>query len=229
MSDVSYQFRQCQRESCAFRFPVESGDPRGRRCPKCGAPTRLIQPAPAEAEEGQPLRAPAGGPIVEALLDNIRSTFNVGAMFRTADGCGMRRLHLSGITPTPANPKIAKTALGAEAVVPWSYHRDGLAAAGQLKSQGLRVWALECNSHSESLFEAIPEVGDGPLLLAVGNEVTGVDPGILALCERVVALPMQGYKRSLNVAIAFGIAAYTLRFGAQLIEASQAQKGGPRA
>lgn len=221
MSAVSYQFRQCERESCGFRFPVESGNPRGRRCPKCGAPTRLIQSAPAEPEQERPLRAPVGGPIVEALLDNIRSTFNVGAMFRTADGCGIRRLHLSGITPTPENPKIAKTALGAEAVVPWSYHRDGLAAAGQLKDQGLRVWALECNSRSESLFEAVADLHEGPVLLAVGNEVTGVDPGILALCERVVALPMQGYKRSLNVAIAFGIAAYTLRFGAQLLERGQ--------
>jgi tRNA G18 (ribose-2'-O)-methylase SpoU len=153
------------------------------------------------------------GRLVAALLDNIRSTFNVGAMFRTADGAGLRRLHLGGISATPDNPKVAKTALGAEAVVPWRYFRNGLDAARDLQARGYRLWALESSPRSQPLFHALPQDEGAPIAFVVGNEKAGVDPGILALCERHVHIPMQGAKESLNVAIAFGVAAYFLRFG----------------
>jgi tRNA G18 (ribose-2'-O)-methylase SpoU len=154
----------------------------------------------------------ATGPIVEALLDNIRSAWNVGAMFRTADGAGLRRLHLCGVTPTPDNPKISKTALGAEFAVPWIFQPDGLQTACDLKSQGYRLWGLEGGEDAISIFKAAQGLDHRPVALVVGNEVAGIDPGILAECECVVAIPMQGFKRSLNVAIAFAIAAYSLRF-----------------
>lgn len=163
------------------------------------------------------LPATPSGPEVEALLDNIRSTFNVGAMFRTADGAGIRRLHLCGITSRPDNPKvasrIAKTALGAEQTVPWQAHNNILDAAQDLKAGGMRLWALEGGPRAESLFSSAGDLPGAPILLVVGNELSGVDPEVLDLCERVVAIPMQGYKRSLNVAIAFGVAAYFLRYG----------------
>jgi tRNA G18 (ribose-2'-O)-methylase SpoU len=155
-----------------------------------------------------------GGPALVALLDNIRSTFNVGAMMRTADGAGLRHLHLCGITATPTHRGVAKTALGAEVAVPWSYHRNGVDAACMLDERGYRLWALESRDDACSLFTVpLPMAGEAPLALVVGNERAGVDPGILPLCERIVHIPMEGIKESLNVAIAFGIAAYTIRFG----------------
>jgi 23S rRNA (guanosine2251-2'-O)-methyltransferase len=207
-----FSIRQCDNKDCRFRFPIEQASPKGKRCPKCGALTQVVDlPFNNHAVE-----APASTPdypLVEALLDNVRSTFNVGAMFRTADGAGLRRLHLCGITPAPDNPKIAKTALGAELAVPWMQHLNALDAAQALKEQGLRLWALEGGPRAQSLFSCAADLPGAPILLVVGSEVSGVDPGLLNLSERVVSIPMQGVKRSLNVAIAFGVAAYFLRYG----------------
>lgn len=207
-----YQIRQCTRADCRFRYPVDLSAPVRGTCPRCGAPSLPVE-IPFSNEKVQRDLVPPPGPEVEALLDNIRSTFNVGAMFRSADGAGLRRLHLCGICPLPDNPRILKTALGAEQAVPWSYHRNGLEAAQALKAAGLRLWALEGGPRAEPLFKAASELPGPPILLVAGNEISGIDPGILALCERVVAIPMQGVKDSLNVAIAFGIAAYFLRYG----------------
>jgi 23S rRNA (guanosine2251-2'-O)-methyltransferase len=216
MPEPFFFIRQCENPECRFRFPVEQGSLKGRRCPRCGALTQVVDLPNINRSVERFTEAPAA-PQIEALLDNVRSTFNVGAMFRTADGAGLRHLHLCGITPTPDNPKIAKTALGAEQSVPWSQHLNALDAALFLKEKGLRLWALEGGPQAQSLFTATPRVDRSlpalPILLVVGNEVSGVDPGLLALCERVVAIPMQGSKRSLNVAIAFGVAVYFLRFG----------------
>jgi len=159
---------------------------------------------------------PVDGPIVEALLDNIRSSFNVGSMFRVADGAGLSHMHLCGISPTPDNPKTAKTALGAEYAVPWTHYSDGLNAVAMLKERDYRIWALEGGERSQPLFSMVRELSGPPILLAVGNEISGIDPGILDRCERVISIPMVGFKRSLNVAVAFGIAVYFLRFGVQI-------------
>jgi tRNA G18 (ribose-2'-O)-methylase SpoU len=147
---------------------------------------------------------------VEALLDNIRSIYNVGSIFRTADGAGVRRLHLCGITPTPAHPKVAKTALGAEQAVPWRAYNNAIDAVMGLKEEGFVVLALEEGVEEEkpSFLEKLGFSPDAPILLVVGNEIAGIDPGVLALADRCLAIPMRGVKRSLNVATAFGIAAY---------------------
>ncbi len=156
--------------------------------------------------------AEPGSPVVEALLDNIRSTSNVGSMFRAADGAGLHRLHLCGITPTPENPKVAKTALGAEKSIHWSYGRNSIFAAQELKCRGFKVLSLEASPQAQSIFELDPSLIEGPILLVVGNEINGVDPDLLVISDQVVWIPMQGQKESLNVALAFGVAAYTLRF-----------------
>ncbi len=207
-----YQIHQCERKDCLFRFPVVEQSPLGGECPHCGSKTRLVN-APYGAHEVKIKNIKPNGPEVEALLDNIRSIFNVGNMLRTADGAGIRHVHLCGITPTPNNPKLAKTALGAERAVAWSQHNDGLAAATTLKEQGLRLWALEGGPRSESLFETAGELQGPPIVLVVGSEISGIDPGILERCDRVLCLPMQGTKTTLNVAVAFGVAAYLLRYG----------------
>ena len=212
MTGHRYQIRQCEQEECHFRFPVVEETNLGEKCPKCGGKTRLMS-VPYKAHEVEIGKNAAHGPEVEALLDNIRSVFNVGNMLRTADGAGLRHMHLCGITPTPDNPKLAKTALGAESVVPWTQYGNGLAAAVSLRKKGLRLWALEGGSRSESLFDARVDPQGPPIVLVVGSEISGIDPDILVHCDRVLCLPMQGIKTTLNVAVAFGIAAYFLRFG----------------
>ncbi|MCI0521658.1 MAG: TrmH family RNA methyltransferase [Chloroflexi bacterium] len=151
-----------------------------------------------------------GGRWVEALLDNIRSAWNVGSMFRTADGVGIRKLHLCGYTSLPDNPKVVKTSLGAEAHVLWEYTPDGVAAARALKGQGCLLWALEDEPRSIPLWDA-PEVDiHQRVVLVVGNEVCGIDEGILEVCDLSLHIPMRGVKKSYNAAVAFGIAAYQL-------------------
>ena len=146
------------------------------------------------------------------LLDNIRSAWNVGSILRSADGFGLSHAYLCGITPTADNEAVTKTSLGAEDSVPWSYHRDAVKLVRGLKTEGWRVYGLEEDvraldiSHVESVIDRVQR-----MVLIIGNEVTGVDPELLDLCDRVFYIPMRGEKRSFNVAIAFSIAAYALR------------------
>jgi 23S rRNA (guanosine2251-2'-O)-methyltransferase len=206
-----FVIRQCSRSCCEFRFPSESDNRRARFCPKCGAETIVAVEIPPQPDF--PSVQPAQQvPILEALLDNVRSTFNVGAIFRTADGAGFRHLYLCGITPTPENPKVKKTALGAEGTLAWTYSGNSLAAARKLIAEGKQLWALEVTSGSESLFAALQIRLTTPVVLVAGNERAGVDPDLLALCSRTLWIPMHGQKESLNVAVAFSIAAYTMRY-----------------
>ena len=212
MSQSTYQIRQCTDQNCRLRFPVPLDERLGQRCPRCRGSTVVVATvnAPSERSDEAGGSTPTAGPClpIEALLDNVRSLFNVGSIFRSADGAGLRRLHLCGITPTPENPKLAKTALGAEQGVAWRYHTNALEAIRQARSEGYTIWGLEEQIGAESLFTVT--LPTQPLLLIVGSEVTGVDPGILQLCDKIVAIPMYGVKRSLNVATAFGVAAVIL-------------------
>jgi tRNA G18 (ribose-2'-O)-methylase SpoU len=164
-----------------------------------------------------------GGPKIVALLDNIRSLRNVGSMFRTADGVGVAHMHLGGVTPTPDHPGLAKTALGAERTVPWTYHADSVQAAVGLRSQGQRLWALEGGSRSRSIFDVMGELAGPTVALVLGHEVAGIDPRILEVCDRVVRLPMVGIKGSLNVSVALGVAAFALRYAPNLAAACVAR------
>jgi tRNA G18 (ribose-2'-O)-methylase SpoU len=185
-----------RREAERLRHAVAAGV-------KNGAPP----PQSAHGEQATPRDVPARDPELQALVVNVRSLWNVGAIFRTADGAGIGRLVLSGITGTPPRPEIAKTALGAEDAVPWIYDADPEAAARRIKSAGFRLLVLETGPGSRPLAEIDPR---GPLCLVVGHELAGVSPGLLALADELAALPMRGVKESLNVAVAFGIAAYHL-------------------
>src|SRR5271157_490200 len=212
MSASRYIINQCLNINCQFRFPDREDDFHQIICPKCGSNTRIVEPE-HPTQRVKILDRPVDGPQVEALLDNIRSSLNVGSILRTADGAGLSRIHLCGISATPDNPKVAKTALGAEFAIPWMYHLDGLSVINTFIEKGYRIWALEGGPKSQSIFSLPYELHGPPIVLVVGNEVSGIDPGILNHCDRIVAIPMEGFKRSLNVAVAFGIAAYFLRFG----------------
>jgi len=177
--------------------------------------------ASAEAPRDEPstgavARCELAGPSeMAALLDNIRSLRNVGSIVRTADGVGLAHLVCAGVTPAPDHPGLAKTALGAERHLPWSRRLDAVRAAAELVAGGWALWALEGGPQATSLFDpAIARASQGArICLVVGHEVSGIDPRILAMSERVLFIPMLGHKGSLNVSVAFGIATYVLRFG----------------
>jgi 23S rRNA (guanosine2251-2'-O)-methyltransferase len=151
--------------------------------------------------------------VCAAVLEDIRSLWNVGSMFRTADATGIGELILTGITGSPPRREIAKTSLGAEGHVAWRYFGHALDILPALKAEGIVVLALEKCERSMPLLRIAEEIEPGrKIALVLGNEVTGVSPETLAACDLIAGLPMRGVKESLNVAVAFGVAAYALAF-----------------
>ena len=144
---------------------------------------------------------------VYLICDNIRSLWNVGSIFRSADGAGIAKIFLCGITGTPPRPEITKTALGAEKSVPWEAVQDPGKAVLLLKRQGIPVFVLEQTDESDVLWESALEL---PLGIVVGNEVDGVSPHVVALADGALEIPMHGVKESLNVAVACGILLYEI-------------------
>jgi 23S rRNA (guanosine2251-2'-O)-methyltransferase len=220
-----YEIRIC--ESCGLRYPLLEGHTFGMRCPACMGITRVVFSRPLFNEpDADPQREPPKyvGPALTkvdnqeerhenltVLLDNIRSAWNVGSILRSADGFGFTHAYLCGITPTAENEGVTKTSLGAENSVPWSYHTDAVKLVKGLKKEGWKVYALEENGQAMDISHAAGVTRQfGHEVLIVGNEVTGVDPELLDLCDKIFYIPMQGEKKSFNVAIAFGIAAYVL-------------------
>ena len=142
------------------------------------------------------------------VLQNVRSLFNVGAMFRCADVFGVDKVYLCGYTGFPPRDQISKTALGADEWISWERQGQTLTLIKKLKKQGIKIVVLETGSKSRSLPKFKPKF---PMALVVGNEIKGVSQNILSLADEVVEIPMSGKKDSLNVAVAAGIALYQLR------------------
>lgn len=159
------------------------------------------------------------------IAHNIRSTHNVGAIFRTCEGLGIERLILTGYTPRPSatqggpidderlphivqtlTKQIHKTALGAEELVLFSYHESP--PIDTLKNEGYRIVGLEQSHSSISLSDYQPSE---KVAILIGEEVDGISPELLAQCQDVVEIPMYGQKESYNVSVATGIALYALR------------------
>lgn len=143
------------------------------------------------------------------VAHNIRSLHNVGSIFRTADAFGVTKIYLTGYTGRPDyyvhQNKIGKVALGAEKFVPWEYSQSAIKVIKLLKLQGVQIMALENNTKSTNLKKFKPKF---PLALILGEERRGVSKSLIKLCDKVVEIPMRGQKESLNVSVAFGIAAF---------------------
>jgi len=205
----AFHFVECNNPSCRLRFPLDLDVFEGKFCPRCGSQLRAVSPGLPSLSTNPIPDKPMAQLI--GLLDNIRSSHNVGSIFRSADGVGLSHLHLCGITPTPErNPEVAKTALGAEKAVAWSYHPNAIDLVLRLKSEGMMLVVLERTEQSTPIqdFCLNPEK---TYVLVVGSEPAGVDPDLLKLADQVISLPMLGTKESLNAAISFSIAAYWLR------------------
>lgn len=139
------------------------------------------------------------------VLDNIRSAHNVGAIFRTADGAGVTKIFLCGITATPPHKEITKTALGTIDNVPWEYYEKTVDAIKALKEQGIQVIALEQTEQSVNFKEF---KYNNAVTIVAGNEIDGVSPEVLDICDGIVDIPMRGVAKSLNVATSTGIMLY---------------------
>ncbi|HPW34196.1 MAG TPA: TrmH family RNA methyltransferase [Candidatus Paceibacterota bacterium] len=160
--------------------------------------------------------------MIEAILYNIRSLHNVGSIFRTADGAGISKLYLCGITPTPLDRfgnkrlELSKTALGAEDFIEWE--KIGNSHSPQktiyliknLKKKGYSVLAIEQNKRSISYTKLNTKNHKSKIALIVGDEVKGIPQSILKNCDQVLEIPMKGKKESLNVSVAFGVAVYEI-------------------
>jgi tRNA G18 (ribose-2'-O)-methylase SpoU len=147
---------------------------------------------------------------IDVLVDNVRSLYNVGSIFRTSDGAWIRKLFLCGYTPHPPRKEIEKTALGATGTVPWEYRKDALEAVQELKQSGDTICVLEQTTKSIP-YSAIQQ-SNFPLCLVIGNEITGVSHKLVETADMAIDIPMIGTKQSLNVAVAFGIAIFELAY-----------------
>lgn len=155
----------------------------------------------------------ASRPALAVVLEDIRSLNNVGSIFRTADGAGVEKLWLCGYTGYPPQSGIAKTSLGAEESVSWEYRSSSVEVVRQLKQEGYRIVLLEQARDSHEIGTFFPS---GKICLVLGNEIEGVSLQLCALADDVLEIPMRGIKNSLNVSVAFGIAAYFLTVNPQV-------------
>ena len=143
------------------------------------------------------------------ICDGLRSLFNVGSVFRTADGVGIDKVYLCGITGKPdtdkAERKISKVALGAQKYVQWEYVKQSWRLVEKLKKEGYQIVSLEQAPKSISYLKFKPKF---PLALIIGNEGKGVKKSLLDRSDKIIDIPMRGQKESLNVSVAFGVVAY---------------------
>ncbi|WP_079645252.1 RNA methyltransferase [Sphingobacterium nematocida] len=147
-------------------------------------------------------------PIV-LVLDNVRSMHNVGSTFRTADGFGLTKIILCGITAQPPHREIEKTALGATQSVEWKHYDNNIEAIQELKNEGYKIYAIEQVSNSISLPDFVPSL-DHKYALIFGNEVNGVDEKLLPLVDGCIEVPQFGTKHSFNVSVTVGVVSWDL-------------------
>ncbi|MCF8242546.1 MAG: RNA methyltransferase [Melioribacteraceae bacterium] len=146
---------------------------------------------------------------VYVVLDNIRSSYNVGSIFRSSDGAMIKKLYLCGYTPHPPQKEILKTALGSTGSVDWEYFKDPVDVILELKKNGVKIIALEQTNKSIPYYQLTSSIM--PVCLVIGNEVTGVSHELIDLCDESIEIPQYGIKQSLNVAVAYGISIFELR------------------
>ena len=146
---------------------------------------------------------------IYVIAHNIRSAYNIGSIFRTADAVGVDKIILGGYSPAPPHSGISKSALGAEKWIPFEKNAQTWRKIEYLKKDGFQIVAIEQSPKSVDYRKFKPKF---PLALILGNEVRGLSRQILNRCDAVIEIPMIGKKESLNVSVAFGIAVYRIRF-----------------
>jgi 23S rRNA (guanosine2251-2'-O)-methyltransferase len=202
--------RQCRNPECKFRFPDTNFLETKIPCPICNTSTDLIQRIDLSIDER--IKNSWQIPIEFAsVLDNIRSVYNVGAIFRTALGFGLRKIYLCGITPTPNHKNFNKTSLGAERYVYWEKSLNCVEQCKVLQNDGYKIISIETSDNAISILNVNKKtITWNKIAVVVGNEISGVDPQVIALSNLVISIPINGANKSFNVTTAFGIAVYHL-------------------
>jgi len=142
------------------------------------------------------------------MCDNIRSIYNVGSIFRTSDAALIEKLFLTGFTPYPPRQEIEKVALGSTESVPWEYFKNPIDAIRKLKEDKIKIVPLEITYSSRNYCDV--KRNDFPLCLVLGNELTGVSNEIIEQSDFSLEIPQFGFKHSMNVSVAYGIAVFEL-------------------
>ena len=143
------------------------------------------------------------------VLDNIRSAYNVGSVFRTSDAFLVEKICLCGITPTPPHKEIRKTALGASETVNWQYYKNTMQCVNELKAAGYHIVSVEQAEHAVMLNEFFSQKTK-KYALVFGNEVKGVEQAIVSASDTVIEIPQYGTKHSLNISVSSGIIIWDL-------------------
>lgn len=143
------------------------------------------------------------------LVENIRSMYNVGSIFRTSDGARIEKLFLTGYTASPPRKEIDKTALGATDSVPWVYSKESLTVIRNLKKKNVKIVAVEHTTDSVSYSKPDYEF---PVCIVMGNEVEGISEAVVRQADYTVEIPMLGLKQSLNVSVAYGVVLYHILY-----------------
>ncbi len=204
-----YQILQCQ--SCNLRFPLTNNALDSMKCVHCGSRVKVMANYNNFVDKSLTNNNQVPFTKLEVILDNIRSAWNVGSIFRSSDAVGINKIYLCGISPTPDNEKVSKTSLGAEKAIAWEYHKNALELVKKMQDQNKQIWAIERAVNSQDLFDINDVVIKKDIVLVMGHEVGGVDPDILRIADKIVHLPMRGVKNSLNVATAFGVVGYFVK------------------
>lgn len=169
---------------------------------------RKLANAELERKSLSEFKAAQKTPII-VILDDIRSLHNIGSVFRTSDAFLIEKIYLCGITATPPNKEIHKTALGATETVVWEYAKDILSVIEKLKAENVHIWSIEQTENAVMLNEFMPEA-ETKYALIFGNEVKGVSQEAINLSDGVIEIPQLGSKHSLNISVSAGIVIWDL-------------------
>jgi 23S rRNA (guanosine2251-2'-O)-methyltransferase len=227
---------RCPNPACRARLSLPASRlGRNEPCPSCGqvitvVPIAFQERAATERARALSISSSRGGLLRERLdacasaesrhdlmpvavvLENVRSLWNVGSIFRTADAMGVEEIWLTGFTGRPPRKEISKTALGAEEAVPWRQAPGAAEAVETLRAAGRAIVALETAADAVDIRQADVRF---PCAVLLGHEVAGLSDSALALADIVCRIPMHGIKGSLNVAVAAGVALWELRCQAE--------------
>lgn len=169
---------------------------------------RKLANAELERKSLSEFKAAQKTPII-VILDDIRSLHNIGSVFRTSDAFLIEKIYLCGITATPPNKEIHKTALGATETVVWEYAKDILSVIEKLRAENVHIWSIEQTENAVMLNEFMPEA-ETKYALIFGNEVKGVSQEAINLSDGVIEIPQLGSKHSLNISVSAGIVIWDL-------------------
>jgi len=210
-NSLSYAvIRECQNPKCNLRFPDIYELDLPINCPICGS-AALIKETIDLTKEYRDNNNWEPFSEFTLIIDNVRSVYNVGAIFRTAIGLGLNHVYLCGITPTPKHMKFTKTSLGAENFIIWKKSLNCVEQCKSLKEIGYQLISIESTTESISLLNINKnDLEDNKIAIIVGNEITGIDPKVLSLSDLVISIPITGKNKSFNVTTALGIALFHL-------------------